>query len=86
MRIRTVFDKVARTFVKNVRCSYCKAPVRRQRTFYQTINPFNVHAFTKQPKDREQIGRELQELGAAWQRQPELCAECEEHAEEGARA
>lgn len=81
MRVRITFDKVSRSFVKSVKCGYCKAPVRRQRTFFQTMNPFNTHALTKRPKDREQIERELVELGRAWQRQPELCVDCAEHAE-----
>jgi hypothetical protein len=82
MRTRITFDKIARTFVKTVRCSACRGPVRRQRSFYQTLNPFNVHALTRKPKDREQIERELLETGAAWQREPELCSACEEAAED----
>jgi hypothetical protein len=72
MKILTVYDQIARTFVKSVKCSYCREPVRRQRTFSQRVRP---------GRDREQIARDIAELGAAWQAQPELCGMCEKFAE-----
>lgn len=75
---RVVFVKVSRQYVKACRCAKCREPVRRQRTFFQTLSPFNLHELTKVPKDRAQIERELREQGAAWIRAAELCATCEE--------
>lgn len=82
MSERVTFPRVARTFVKNVRCKGCGFfPLRRQKTFYQTINPFNFNELTRRPKDRGQIDRELCDEGAEWQREQELCSECESKAE-----
>lgn len=83
MRTRTTFDKVSLTGTKRIKCETgCGASVARQRTFWQTINPFNVHALTKLPKDRAQIYRELGEQIEAWKREPERCAKCRELAQE----
>lgn len=76
------FDKITRRFTKRVPCLKCKAPVSRQKTFFQTENPFNVHELTKLPKNRQQIHRELIETGEAWRRQPELCSTCGEVTEQ----
>jgi hypothetical protein len=38
---RTVYEKVELRFYKNGKCSICSKPMKRQTTFYQTLNPFN---------------------------------------------
>ena len=77
MRTRITYDKIERTFRKTVKCFYsCGRYVTRQKTFMQTMNPFNVHELTKLPKDFQQIVRELHEEGDRWQLVPETCPHC----------
>jgi hypothetical protein len=76
------FEKISLRFTKTAKCLRCAGPVRRVKTFWQTQNPFNVHELTKQPKDLQQIRRELRETGEAWQRTQELCVTCEQTEEQ----
>lgn len=76
MRTRITFDKITRTFRKAVPCGKCGRTVTRQKTFLQTLNPFNVHELTKLPKDRQQIVRELNEEGELWKLAPVNCSTC----------
>ena len=77
MRVRITYDKIERTFRKTVKClGNCGRYVTRQKTFFQTENPFNVHELTKLPKDRVQIVRELHETGDRWQLVSETCSHC----------
>lgn len=77
MRTRITYDKIERMFRKTVKCAgSCGRYVTRQKTFFQTMNPFNVHELTKLPKDYQQIIRELHEEGGLWQLVPETCPHC----------
>lgn len=48
----------------------------RQRTFWQTLNPFNRNA-DGVPKTMVEIEAELGVEAAAWKREPPVCAGCE---------
>lgn len=76
MRVRTTYDKISRSFRKTVKCPGCGHAITRQKTFWQTQNPFNVHELTKLPKDYIQIVRELNETGDRWKLEPEKCSTC----------
>lgn len=68
------FPPVTRTAYRNVKCVVCGKRRKRQKTFEQTINPFNRNA-AGQPKTRREIWKELDEQSRAWQ--PTMCATCE---------
>lgn len=55
-------------------CRACGRPGKRQRTFRQTINPFNKNA-AGQPKTWNEIWQELQCQAATWR--PDIHAQCE---------
>lgn len=79
------FQEIPLTAKKNVTCAgACGKKVRRQRTFSQTLSPFN-----KTPdgrvKDILQIYRELNEKAEAWQAEPETCTRCAEGGADDAR-
>lgn len=71
------FQKVTWPDQKSVPCPGCGKKVRRSKTFWQTLNPFN-----KLPdgtvKDRRDIMRELRDEANAWRGQPEQCSKCRE--------
>ena len=71
------FEEVPRQFTKSVPCTVCGRKVRRQRTFSQTINPFNKNA-AGQVKTFGEIYTELAEKGEAWQAEPETHTKCEQ--------
>jgi len=76
MRIVTTYDVVSYPATKTLRCPICGNRVRRQRTFRQTLNPFNRTA-NGTLKTRGQILRELGSEAAAWAKIPEphrMCA------------
>jgi hypothetical protein len=73
----TRFERVPLTAVKNVPCAGCGKKVRRQRTFEQTINPFNKHA-DGIPKSRIDILGELKNKADAWKAEPEIHTKCAE--------
>lgn len=78
MQTRTVvFDKVEHHATKIGTCSKCGAKAKRNKVFYQTLNPFNKGA-DGQPKERSQIARELVEEAKAWKQLPVYHAKCEE--------
>lgn len=73
--MKWTFPVVTLHAYKRVRCAKCRKWVRRERTFYQTINPLNVDA-DGVPKTRHAIVAELKAEGAAWDRERELCTRC----------
>lgn len=83
--MRITFEKVERWARKTVKCECCGKRLTRSTTFLQTLNPFNIHALTKLPKDREQILRELGESIDRWRRQPETCGPCAKLVEDRAK-
>ncbi|MFE3657219.1 hypothetical protein [Streptomyces sp. NPDC059165] len=70
------FQPVPWTAKKSVPCTVCGKKVRRQRTFEQTLNPFNKTADGR-VKTIKDIYPELQAKAAAWQAEPETHPKCE---------
>ena len=70
------FQKVPHQASKSVPCTVCGKKVRRQRTFFQTLNPFNKNA-DGQVKTVPEIVRELDEQAMSWQAEPETHPKCE---------
>jgi hypothetical protein len=63
---------------KSVPCaSGCGKKVRRQRTFTQTLNPFNKNA-AGAVKTVPEIRAENKECAEEWKAKPETCSACEE--------
>jgi len=72
MRYRVVFDEMKLTFVKHFTC-LCGRNLRRQKTFSQTYNPYNVVADRSRPKTREEVAAAVRAEGLAWRAAPEPC-------------
>lgn len=68
------FQEVSRTARRTIRCAKCGKRRTRQRTFTNTINPFNKNA-DGIPKDWSEVARDVAAEAAAWQ--PTVCASCE---------
>ena len=79
MRVVETYERVTWQARKSVPCPECGKKIRRQRTFGQTLNPFNRDrdGFLK---TRQQIRRELYAEAAVWQERPEMCGDCFEAA------
>lgn len=78
MRSTIHFDEVKRTGYKNVKCSKgCGRKLRRQKKFWQTLNPFNKNK-DGTVKTREDIHKALDAEVKKWQEQPETCIYCGE--------
>jgi hypothetical protein len=74
------YEPVTETAVKNLPCPSCGKKVRRQRTFSQTISPFNTNLRPGMTY-REQVKAILTALEPqidAWQAEPVTCTPCEE--------
>ncbi|MCP3820124.1 hypothetical protein NLX86_19085 [Streptomyces sp. A3M-1-3] len=76
MYTTTRFERVPLTATKSVPCTGCGKKVRRQRTFEQTINPYNKNA-DGIPKSRIDILHELKTQADAWQAVAETHTKCE---------
>ncbi|MFC5799087.1 hypothetical protein [Streptomyces formicae] len=70
------FERVPLTAKKAVECEGCGKKLRRQRTFEQTINPWNKTA-DGEVKTYKHIYPELEAKAAAWKAEPEVCRDCE---------
>lgn len=66
MRVTTRFETVRVQYVKQGQCPACGTWRRRQKTFEQTINPFNRNADGTM-KTRDQIREELHAEGRGWE-------------------
>jgi hypothetical protein len=73
------FPKVQCVAEKSAPCSGCGKRVRRQKTFWQTLNPLNTLP-DGTVKDRTYILRELYDEANAWRKAPEQCAKCRDGA------
>lgn len=69
------FREVKHQASKNLPCPKCGKKLRRQRTFGQTINPFNKNA-DGLPKTELEIVRELNDQAKAWEAEPETHPAC----------
>jgi hypothetical protein len=69
------FEAVTLTGQKTVKCDNCGKWLRRQRTFQQTLNPYNKNA-QGELKSRREMNAELNKAIAAWRMEPETCQGC----------
>lgn len=69
------FQEVRRTASRTVACIGCGKKLKRQRTFEQTINPFNRNG-DGEVKSYAEIWKELGEECDAWQPHPQTCTAC----------
>lgn len=74
MRVR--FERIERWATKRVKCAGCGKSMERSKTFWQTLNPWNVHP-DGTPRTREQIYDHLGYEIKAWRLQPEYHAQCQ---------
>lgn len=64
--------------LRTVKCAgMCGKSIRRQKKFSQTINPWNVSS-DGNPKNANEIHKELMVDIEKWKQQDELCAHCAE--------
>jgi hypothetical protein len=69
------YEPVTLTGQKTVKCDGCGKRLRRQRTFQQTLNPWNKNAAGK-PKTRSEIDTQLRERITEWKTDVEFCSRC----------
>jgi hypothetical protein len=67
--------------IKSLPCPSCGRKVRRQRTFTQTLNPWNKDPASGLPRTMQQILAALKVEAEAWQAKPDTCSKCEDAAE-----
>ncbi|MGW5529457.1 hypothetical protein [Streptomyces xanthochromogenes] len=70
------FTEYPLTARKSVPCTVCRKKVRRQRTFSQTLNPFNKND-DGSVKTVPDIYRALRVQAEVWQAEPETHPRCE---------
>lgn len=70
------FERVPWTAKESVPCTVCGKKVRRQRTFEQTLNPFNKTADGR-VKTIKDIYPELRAKADAWKNEPETHDACQ---------
>jgi hypothetical protein len=70
------FREIKHQASKNLPCPGCGKKLRRQRTFMQTLNPFNKNA-DGQVKTELEIVRELNATAAKWETEPEAHDACQ---------
>lgn len=73
MRVVTTYEPVRVQVTKAMPCPACGRKVRRQRTFQQTINPWNKNA-DGTVKTSFEVLRAVRIQAKEWQEQPETCA------------
>jgi len=78
VRIETTykFDKVTWTGHQYGPCQGCNKTTRRQKTFLQTVSPFNKNKETGQPKTYKQIQKEVRAEAIAWGAELPWCTKC----------
>lgn len=73
------YEQVKLTGYKTVPCLICGRKMKRQRTFSQTINPFNRSKLREgEPKGYAEITSELKEKIEEWKKTPAIHEACEE--------
>lgn len=70
------FNEVKIYGTKSGICPVCKKPAKRQKKFFQTLNPFNKNK-NGLPKNREEILKELAIKENQWKKEPVYHAKCE---------
>lgn len=79
--MRIEFERVKFKGIKNTVCIKCLCRLRRQKTFEQTINPFN-RLPNGAIKTREDIYKELWSERTSWRFKSELCEKCKQKEKE----
>lgn len=69
------FYKIVHQASRTGRCKCGKRRVKRSKTFWQTLNPFNVNA-KGEPKSLEEIREELKSDAERWLKSRITCREC----------
>jgi hypothetical protein len=75
------YDPINVWGTKNVKCAGCNKRLKRQKTFSQTMSPFNKNA-DGQLKTHREIFAELQADRVAWEKASENCPPCAAKARE----
>lgn len=76
--VTVTFNQVSIQGMKSIKCAGgCGRTLKRSRTFYQTLSPFNKNA-TGELKTREDIYEELTIERRAWLNEPETCKHCQQ--------
>ena len=75
MLYHVTFDKITLTKIKHCKCTSCGKKIRRQRTDYQTLSPYNKNADGK-PKTAGEIRADLADELDKWAKEPEVCNAC----------
>lgn len=70
------FREIKHQASKNLPCPGCGKRLRRQRTFIQTLNPFNKNAEGRVKTELE-IVRELNATASEWEQKPERHDACQ---------
>jgi len=70
----TIFNEVKLQGTKYVKCRGCNKKIRRQKTFSQTLNPYNKKNGVI--KTRVIIRAELRESIEEWKKESEICQAC----------
>jgi hypothetical protein len=73
MRVVTTYERVPVTAVKRLPCPVCGKLLRRQRTFSETINPWNRNPDGTQKTSRE-VFASVSAKAEDWKSVPETCA------------
>ena len=74
--MRVNFQEVKLYGCKSIKCAGgCGRTLKRQRKFYQTLNPFNKTA-QGVVKDANDIYSELRKDIKTWQKEPVTCIHC----------
>ncbi len=69
------YEEVKLRGTKNCKCKKCRKKLRRQKTFSQTINPWNKTA-TGTVKTRDEILKSLRDEIREWKEKDEICENC----------
>jgi hypothetical protein len=73
-RVVYTYEPVRVQAVKRLPCPVCGKPLRRQRTFQETINPFNKNPDGTQ-KTGQEVLRSVRTKANDWQKIPETCSD-----------
>jgi hypothetical protein len=72
---KIIFEIVKLRGIKNCKCELCNKSLRKQKTFSQTINPFNKNK-KGWVKTKDEIINELKSLIETWKENKEFCENC----------
>lgn len=77
-RVSTIrFDEVKATRERTFECAGCGKRIKRQKTDWATINPWNVDE-NGNPKTYEQVRKDVSRKLDKWEAEPKYCSSCNE--------